>query len=140
VSCLEKISKTGHLKLTINKLTINFMMIDFNQEVKRDNGTSIVSETKSFNVVEKDGEFVSEPIVNYKPITILADVCKGALVSGLVKITVEETMQRFNLHNKIKDGGEIELTDEELKTLKELVNNKYDLLMAGKLLVMLGEK
>lgn len=116
------------------------MMIDFNQEVKRDNGTSIVSETKSFNVVEKDGEFVSEPVVNYKEKTILADVCKGALVSGLVKITVEETMQRFNLHNKIKDGGEIELTDEELKTLKELVNNKYDLLMAGKLLVMLGEK
>jgi len=117
------------------------MIINFNQEVKRDDGTSIVNEKKSFKVNKNDaGEWVSEPDVTYADKTILADVCRGALVSGLVKITVEETMARFNLHNKIKDGGEIELTEEELTSLKELVNNKYDLLMAGKLLVMLGEK
>lgn len=115
------------------------MKIDFDQEIKRDDGTSIVSETKSFQMVKKDEEFVVEPTVNYREKTILADVCKGSLVDGLMKRSVEETMARFNLHNKIKDGGEIELTEEELTILKDLVNNKYDLMMAGKILVMLGE-
>ncbi len=117
------------------------MKINFDQEVKRDDGTSIVNEKKSFNVKKNDaGEWVSEPDVTYSEKTTLSDVCKGALTSGLIKISVPETMQRFHLHNKIKDGGEVELDEEEIKVLKELVNNKYDLMMAGKLLVMLGEK
>ena len=117
------------------------MKINFNQEIKRYDGTSIVSEKKSFNVKKNDaGEWVSEPEVEYNDRTFLVDICKGALISNLVKRTVEETMQRFNLHKKIENGGEVVLSKEDLSTLKNLVNDKYDLLMAGQILVMLGEK
>lgn len=117
------------------------MLINFDQEITRDDGSSIVSEKKSFNVTKNEaGDWVSEPDVTYKEKTMLSDVCKGALTGGLVKISVEETMQRFHLHNKIKDGGEVDLDDKELKDLKELINTKYDLMMAGKILLMLGEK
>jgi hypothetical protein len=49
-------------------------------------------------------------------------------------------MKRYHLRNKIVNGGEVELSDEELKDLKELINTKYDLMMAGKVLLLLGEK
>lgn len=117
------------------------MLINFDQEITRDDGSSIISEKKSFSVKQNDaGDWVSEPMVDYKDKTILADVCVGSLVSSLIKVSVEETMRRFHLRNKIVGGGEVELNDEELKELKELVNNKYDLMMAGKILLMLGEK
>ena len=116
------------------------MKINFDQEIKKDDGTSIVSETKSFQMVEKDGEFTSEPTNTYKKNTILADVCSDALRTNVIKVDVDETMMRFNLHNKIKEGGEVLLSKDELISLKDLVNNKYDLMMAGKILVMLGEK
>lgn len=117
------------------------MKINFDQEILRDDGSSIVSEKKSFNVKKNEaGDWVSEPDVTYKDKTTLSDICVGALVSSLVKVSVEETMTRFHLRNKIVNGGEVELTDEELKELKELINTKYDLMMAGKVLLMLGEK
>jgi len=117
------------------------MKINFDQEIKRDDGSSIVKERKAFKAVKNDaGDWVSEADVTYQDKTMLSDVCAYVLMGGIVKVTVAETMRRFHLHNKIVKGGEVELTDEELEDLKNLINNKYDLMMAGKVLVMLGEK
>ncbi len=123
------------------QIKLKTMLIDFDQEITRDDGSSIVSEKKKFNVKKNDAdEWVAEPEVIYNDKTTLADVCVGALVSSIIKVPVEETMRRFHTRNKIINGGKVELNDEELKDLKELVNNKYDLMMAGKILLMLGEK
>lgn len=117
------------------------MKINFDQEITRADGSSIVSEKKSFNVKKNEaGEWVSEPDVTYSDKTTLADVCKGALTSTLIKTDVTGTMKKFHIYNKIANGGEVELEDEEVAELKDLVNNKYDLMMAGKILLMLGEK
>ena len=117
------------------------MKINFNQEILKDDGTSIIKETKSFSVVKNEaGEWVSEPTVDFKEKTVLADICSDVLASVVVKVSVADTMQRFHLRNQIVKGGEIDLTKEELDIIKDLINNKYDLMMAGKVLVMLGEK
>ncbi|HNU95500.1 MAG TPA: hypothetical protein PKK32_00840 [Candidatus Paceibacterota bacterium] len=117
------------------------MKINFDQEITKDDGSSIVSEKKSFNVKKnEEGQWVAEPNVDYKDKTLLSDVCQGALTDTLAKVSVAETMKRFKLKNKIANGGEVELDEAELADLKELVNNKYDLMMAGKILLMLGEE
>ena len=117
------------------------MKINFDQEITKDDGSSIIKEMKSFSVVKNDaGEWVSEPKIDFKDKTLLSDICADVLIGGLVKVGVPETMRRFHLRNKIVKGGELDLTEEELVDLKELINNKYDLMMAGKVLLMLGEK
>lgn len=117
------------------------MLIDLSQEIKRDDGSSIVSEKKSFNVKKNEaGEWQAEPDVTFSEKTTLGDMCRSALISGLVKIDVSETMQRYALYNKIKEDTKVELSDEELDIIKELVNNKWELLMAGKILTLLGAK
>ena len=117
------------------------MKINFNQEITREDGSSIVNEKKKWKVVKNEaGEFVPEPSVEHKEITTLGDVCRGALTTDLVKISVTEKMNRYRLYQKIKEDAEVELLDEELSTLKELISEKYDLLMTGKVLLLLGEK
>lgn len=117
------------------------MLIDLSQEIKRDDGSSIINEKKSFNVKKNEaGEWQAEPNVTFSEKTTLGDICRSALVSGLIKISVGETMQRYALYNKIKTDIKVELSDEELDIIKDLVNNKWELLMAGKSLTLLGAK
>jgi len=117
------------------------MKINFDQEILRDNGKSIVKETKAFNIVKNEaGDWVSEPTVDFKEKTLLSDICSDVLSTCVIKVSIDETMKRFHLRNRIVKGGEIDLTEDELNDLKDLINNKYDLMMTGKVLVMLGEK
>jgi len=117
------------------------MKINFDSEVTREDGSSIKRNITKFRAVQNEaGQFVSEEYVVQEPITLLSNVCSEVLSTVILKVSIEETMERFHLYNKIVNGGEVDLSKEELDKIKVLINNKYDLMMAGTVLVMLGEK
>jgi len=115
------------------------MIINFDLKPLKD-GQEVVSKQKVVTVNKDDDGSVTEDVSFEIGTLSLKDCCKESLLKGLAKISIEETMLRYNLYNKIKEGGEIELSEEELSLLKGLVNDRYEILLAGQLLTMLGEK
>lgn len=116
------------------------MMIDFNQRILKEDGTPSVSKTKitehskadDGSIIERDSFIVGE--------LTLKDVCTQALLKGANKIPLQETMFRYHLSKKISGGGSVRLINDEIKKLKELINDRYEIILAGQALIMLGEK
>lgn len=116
------------------------MLIDFSQKPLQDNGNEIVSKkTITTLSVDEDGKPMTD--VNYVPgVLTLGDCCREALMKGMTKISIQDTMFRYKLRNKIKEDVEVELSESEIDELKNLVNDRYELFLAGQLLTMLGEE
>jgi len=115
------------------------MLVDFNQKPLK-NGQEIVSKQKVVNVTKDEDGNPQEDVSFETGVLTLGDCSRESLLKGIEKISIEETMLRYNLYNKIKDNGEVELTDEEVSKLKELINNRYEILLSGQLLSMLGQE
>lgn len=115
------------------------MLINFDQKPLKD-GQEVVSKQKVVNVIKDEDGNPQEEISFEVGVLTLGDCSRESLLKGIERITIEETMLRYNLYNKIKNNGEVELTEEEVAKLKELINNRYEILLAGQLLSMLGQE
>jgi hypothetical protein len=97
------------------------MKIDFSQAIKNWDGS----------VAEDNGT----------PINLFAVCCNALLATlpneqpdGMTKI------QRFAIALKIKNGGEVEVTAEEISIIKDLVGKTYSTLIVGQVYNMLEQK
>ncbi len=116
------------------------MKIDFNQKPVKKDGNPYLGNVKNVKItMNDDGSIDQEPTFETMEMT-LGTCAMESLLKGAHIIDVKETMLRYNLRNRIKDGGEVEVSEEELNKLKELINARYEIDLSGQLLIMLGEK
>lgn len=94
------------------------MKIDFSQQLKDLDGDVIIDDSK------KD-----------KPITLtLGKIAIGALTASYVdepNLSGEDKLTRYQIAMKIKEGGEVDLTIEEISEVKKLIGKYGAVLIVG---------
>lgn len=114
-------------------------VINLDREILNRDGAQVTAKIKVPATKELDnGEVVEEQ--RFKSVVLtLGKALTSSVLTTQFAVELDEKMKRYRLFQKLRDGGEVEVSDEELLDLKKYVNEHYEVVFVGQIVDMLDE-
>ena len=85
---------------------------------------------------EVDGEVVETKEVKYSKVS-LGRMLTSACLKNVGDVDEKTIMKKYNLFLKLEDKDEAEVTEEELKYIRQLACESFDIFFAGQILTLI---